>query len=569
MAVIVVTNAANSGAGSLRAAIDLANGTVEADRIVFDAALAGATIRLFDFDPATDLPETGGLRNGALFVSSSSLTIDGDIDGDGEGDITISGDADADGFASAADVQIFAVNGDVPAFALNGLSLVGGYGRSAPDAPGAPVVARDGGIAVSAIDSRAGETRVSDLVIGPGEARAENGAIDGDGGAAATVVVTGTSVFSNVLFTDVRAYAGQGAGGGRGGAAVAGILNTGDLTLHEVGFTGSYALAGARPEAGRAAVGVLNTGAVGGIGGAGPTILFGEAGGYFGNAAIAEGGGVIGVYDYAGGVTTVPLQRGFAGGLLDDRLTVASLGENRIVAGFAGDDVIRGSGAAETLLGGAGADLLLGARGEDEIEGGAGADTIRAGGGGDRVSGGAGDDRLLGGGGDDSVGGNAGDDFIGGGAGDDTLLGMRGDDVLRGGAGADRLEGAAGDDTLIGGAGDDTLLGMRGDDMLRGGAGADRLVGAAGDDTLDGGAGDDVLIGRGGADLFVFGANHGADVIRGFQQGADRLDFSFLEGIGDLTFTQQGSSTIIAHAAGSVRLVGQFVEDFDEADFLF
>lgn len=536
MAVITVTNANNSGAGSLRAAIEQANGTAEADSIIFDASLSGQTIRLFNFDPATGLPELGGLQNGTLRVTASSLSIDGDIDGDGQGDITISGDGDADGFASAQDVQILNVDNTVAAFALNGVSLYGGYGRSAPDAPGAPVVARDGGIAVSALASFAGTTTVTNLFIGPGEARAENGIIEGSGGGAATVVVSGTSRFENVLFTNVRAYSGDGAGTGAAGAAVAGIINTGDLTVSEVGFTGGYALAGAGAGSTGAIVGILNSGTLRGPGGAGPTLFFGEEGGAYGNLAVAPGAGdlsLVGAYDFNGGSTVGALVIGFAGDSGGDALDVSTTGGARLVHGFFGDDTIRGSGESDTLLGGDGADRLLGGGGDDALTGGAGGDVIRGQGGNDRGFGGTGDDKVV------------------------------------GNAGNDTLRGQLGDDTLVGGGGNDRLIGAAGNDVIRGGGGDDRVVGGGGDDTLTGGAGNDILIGRAGADVFAFTQGSGDDVLRGFQQGTDRLDFTFLDGIGDLTIAQQGGATLITHAGGTVLLTGQQAADFDETDFLF
>ena len=75
MATITVTNTNDSGDGSLRAAILQAqqNG-VRADKIVFDASLAGQTVNL-----QTKLE------------IDSSLTINGDVDNDGKADITLSG----------------------------------------------------------------------------------------------------------------------------------------------------------------------------------------------------------------------------------------------------------------------------------------------------------------------------------------------------------------------------------------------------------------------------------------------------------------------------------------------
>lgn len=72
---ILVSNDHDSGAGSLRAAIEMANADAAADVITFAADLAGRTITL----AAGELAITQALR------------IDGDLDDDGVADLTISG----------------------------------------------------------------------------------------------------------------------------------------------------------------------------------------------------------------------------------------------------------------------------------------------------------------------------------------------------------------------------------------------------------------------------------------------------------------------------------------------
>jgi predicted outer membrane repeat protein len=80
MATFTVANTNDSGAGSLRDAIDQANASVgNADTIEFAAGLSGQTIRL---------ASTLGVND--------QLTINGDIDGDGKADITITGDVNGD-----------------------------------------------------------------------------------------------------------------------------------------------------------------------------------------------------------------------------------------------------------------------------------------------------------------------------------------------------------------------------------------------------------------------------------------------------------------------------------------
>ncbi len=72
MAVLIVTNADSSGTGSLADAVAKANATTVADKIVFAKELAGQTIAL-----------TGEL------VLTNKVTINGDTNKDGDGDITI------------------------------------------------------------------------------------------------------------------------------------------------------------------------------------------------------------------------------------------------------------------------------------------------------------------------------------------------------------------------------------------------------------------------------------------------------------------------------------------------
>ena len=73
MATFTVTNLYDSGAGSLRDAIDQANALGDADTIQFDAGLSG-TIDLL-----------------SALVLTQDVTIDGDTTNDNKADITLSG----------------------------------------------------------------------------------------------------------------------------------------------------------------------------------------------------------------------------------------------------------------------------------------------------------------------------------------------------------------------------------------------------------------------------------------------------------------------------------------------
>lgn len=102
-----------------------------------------------------------------------------------------------------------------------------------------------------------------------------------------------------------------------------------------------------------------------------------------------------------------------------------------------------------------------------------------------------------------------------------TITGTAGSDTLNGTSAPERISGAAGTDRLVGKAGNDTL---------DGGTGNDTLAGDAGNDVLTGGAGRDSLWGGAGADRFVIrGMDEGGDRIRSFDKaGGDRLDLSDL-----------------------------------------
>ena len=116
-------------------------------------------------------------------------------------------------------------------------------------------------------------------------------------------------------------------------------------------------------------------------------------------------------------------------------------------------------------------------------------------------------------------------DVIQGGDDADYLSGESGNDDVRGGAGSDQVFGGLGEDLVKGDDGDDTVRGGSGNDEVYGGIGTDLLRGDAGDDLLRGEVGDDTLYGDSGADLFVFeNVNNGADIVRDFVDGIDKLD---------------------------------------------
>lgn len=197
-----------------------------------------------------------------------------------------------------------------------------------------------------------------------------------------------------------------------------------------------------------------------------------------------------------------------------------------------------------------------------------------------------GDDLIRGGAGDDLISGDAG--FMGGCScgddgpfgGDDTILGDAGNDIIMG----DSFEflagfGEGGDDMIDGGEGDDILLGdtlildedgSGGDDTITGGEGDDIIAGDAadmggdasgGNDTIDGGEGDDTIYGdaqnldesaRGGDDIITGGP--GDDLLFGDAEISTEFN-----GLGWDTFVYDGTAEFGDDEIGDLQ-VGESVD---------
>jgi Ca2+-binding RTX toxin-like protein len=109
---------------------------------------------------------------------------------------------------------------------------------------------------------------------------------------------------------------------------------------------------------------------------------------------------------------------------------------------------------------------------------------------------------------------------------------------------------------------------------MTGGRGNDTIDARDGNDTIDGGEGDDLMTGGMGDDTFTFIArdqhgHHGSplrtpgyDTITDFQVGVDRLMFSDIDTLWDLTFQEVNGNAVVgyAHATGSITLVGVTLE---------
>ena len=99
-----------------------------------------------------------------------------------------------------------------------------------------------------------------------------------------------------------------------------------------------------------------------------------------------------------------------------------------------------------------------------------------------------------------------------------------------------------------------------------------RFRGMEGNDYLSVSGGNDTLNGGAGRDVFVFvGTAFGTDVIEDFSQAdRDRIEIAAANGLGDLTFSQDGTTAVIQLNAGSsVRVLNFDFNDFVSGDFIF
>ncbi len=234
-----------------------------------------------------------------------------------------------------------------------------------------------------------------------------------------------------------------------------------------------------------------------------------------------------------------------------------------------GNDTINGSGNAEDLV-------INGNMGDDLVIGGLGSDLLFGGSGNDSIAGGSGQDFLFGDAGADTFSGGAGDDFFyiddpddivtDGGAGTDRVVIVKAGIIVTLNSlwtNIERIDGAAGAEiidasaqtnvmSIIGNAGNDRLIGGNANDVLFGNDGVDTLIGNAGNDQLFGGGND------GDADVFIFSDGFGTDVIRDWEDGFDRMDFSTHTGINsidDITIDQSsGINTVISFGTESITL---------------
>ena len=85
---------------------------------------------------------------------------------------------------------------------------------------------------------------------------------------------------------------------------------------------------------------------------------------------------------------------------------------------------------------------------------------------------------------------------------------------------------------------------------------------------------DETLTGGAGGDTFVFGRDHGNDVITDFANGEDRIDLRAFSvaNFSDLTVTSDENGVTIdlsAYGGGTILLQGLDIDDLDASDFIF
>ncbi|MEL6222136.1 MAG: calcium-binding protein [Cyanobacteria bacterium J06627_8] len=188
---------------------------------------------------------------------------------------------------------------------------------------------------------------------------------------------------------------------------------------------------------------------------------------------------------------------------------------------------------------------------------------------GERLTGSGLADRITGRGGADTLIGRGGNDELIGNGGGDTLRGNADKDILDGGGGSDRMSGGSDDDVLIGRGGRDTMRGNRGDDELSGGRGRDTLRGNGGRDRLQGDQGSDTLFGNGGSDIFVLEVAPGIDTIQDFNNGVDRFELETGLDFSGLSFTRDGSDTLIQSGNSTLaRVIDIAPGQITSADFI-
>jgi Ca2+-binding RTX toxin-like protein len=335
-------------------------------------------------------------------------------------------------------------------------------------------------------------------------------------------------------------------------------------------------------------------------GGAGDDVLYGNGG-----ADTLIGGAGFDTANYATATSRIYVFFGDAGAWTGDAQG-DSMFSIEAITGTNFNDIIGMDDFANTLAGGAGDDILYGEGGGDRLFGNAGFDTVSyafAPSGvyilfadlGNATGDAAGDSEFSS---IESIVGSAFDDIIGMGDFNDTLAGGGGNDVLLGNGGGDKFFGNDGFDTVsyalagsgvyvffadLGNATGDaagdsefssieSIVGSNFNDIIGMGDFSDTIFGGAGNDILLGMGGNDTLWGGAGNDFFAYtNTGFGADTIRDFQDGLDRIDFSRVAGVNfaSLAISSVAGGVQVGLGASSILIAGASISQITAADFLF
>ncbi len=290
----VVVSTADSGTGSLREAISLANQNAGEDRIVFDAGLAGQTITLesdltriegaleIDGAAAAGVAVAGGGQHRVFFVESGDVSIrnldvssaaaeGGDGSGGGGGGLGAGGGLFVDQGASVT-IENVSFDGNLARGGAGGDGMTAGGGGGG--------LAGDGGIGAGGGGGFAGRGGDGDVTAGAGG----GGGLDEDGSAGAAGV----------------GGSGGGPNGGEGGQA--GLA----------GADGGERSGGGGAGSGEADGG--DGGSFGGGGGATGTGVAGNGGTFGGGGGAPDGTGGNGGFGGGGGGGVMTGSAGFGGG---------------------------------------------------------------------------------------------------------------------------------------------------------------------------------------------------------------------------------------------------------------
>jgi len=404
MADFIVTNTNDSGAGSLRQALaDAEANGVGADTITFDASLDGQEINL----------------QSELVITQGTVSINGDVDGDGNPDVRISGDSNDDGMADAGDTNILTI--DAAAIVnLNSVHLTHSYS----------------GDNASAGITNSGTLTITDSIISDNRAIGGDGydsinyANGGNGGSAAAGILNNTGAVLSInetLFDNNIAYGGRGGDGyfyslgnghtgGDGGSASSGIANFGLVNSNEILFNDGLAYGGNGGVGGEGYGGGGNGGdggdvTLGILNGNTGTLTGNNTGAYLGIASAGNGGaggsggpdggpgnpGSDGQGPLSTGTYTIVNQGGDVSGFTDTGFgpfyangTIATAGDdalnidgNETIIALAGNDTIIANNGISNVFAGAGNDIINLGDGDsinvsgETFNGGTGEDTLR------------------------------------------------------------------------------------------------------------------------------------------------------------------------------------------------